>query len=246
MEPQRTILAVDDEPGILRLLSMELENEGFRVITARGGKEAIEAVEKEKPDIILLDLMMPDVNGVEVMRRIYPHSKVPIIFVSARDKEQERVRLLEAGAEDYILKPFSPEELAARVRAVLRRRSGKAETERVVHAKGVEIDLERRLVKRGGALVSLTRTEWMLLHHLALNAGKTVLNAELLSNVWGVEYRQDLQYLRVWVSRLRQKLEPDREHPAILITIPGVGYVLKPDEETVEEAEEDMALAVEH
>jgi two-component system KDP operon response regulator KdpE len=158
------------------------------------------------------------------MRRIRERSNTPIILVTAKDKDADKVRGLELGADDYIVKPFSLDELGARIRAVLRRTTGQ-DTERVVRAKNVEIDLTRRLVKRDGELVSVTRTEWLLLQHLAANAGKVILNAELLSKVWGPEYRDDLQYLRVWVSRLRHKLEPEPGNPTIIKTLQGIGYM---------------------
>jgi two-component system KDP operon response regulator KdpE len=183
--------------------------------------------EEQRPDIVLLDILMPEMTGLEVMRRLRERSDAPIILVTARDSEADKVSGLEQGADDYIVKPFSPEELAARIRAVVRRSSGAAPTERVVRSGDVEIDLNRRLVTRGGEPVTLTRTEWLLLQHLAANAGKVLLNAELLTKVWGPEYRDDLQYLRVWVSRLRRKLEENPSEPQIIRTRPGIGYLLE-------------------
>ncbi|HKS91232.1 MAG TPA: response regulator transcription factor [Tepidiformaceae bacterium] len=220
------ILAVDDEAGILRLMKLELSAQGFRVITAGGGDDAIRLAEEQRPDAILLDVMMPEVTGLEVMRRIREHSNVPILLVTARDKDADKVRGLEMGADDYIVKPFSPDELGARVRAVLRRALG-GDTERVVRAGDVEIDLMRRLVTRDGESVSVTRTEWLLLQHLAANAGKVMLNTELLTKVWGPEYRDDLQYLRVWISRLRGKLEETPSNPRIIKTLQGIGYLFE-------------------
>ncbi len=147
-------------------------------------------------------------------------------MLSARGEEIDKVVGLELGADDYIVKPFSPEELGARIRAVLRRSTGAQSAERVVRAGNVEIDLDRRLVTRDGDPVTLTRTEWLLLQHLAANVGKVLMNAELLSKVWGPEYRDDVQYLRVWVSRLRAKLEPDAAEPVIIKTRQGIGYFL--------------------
>jgi len=220
------ILAVDDEAGILRLMKLELSAQGFRVITAVSGDDAFRLAEEQRPDAILLDVMMPDVTGLEVMRRIREHSNVPILLVTARDKDADKVRGLEMGADDYIVKPFSPDELGARVRAVLRRALG-GDTERVVRAGDVEIDLMRRLVTRDGESVSVTRTEWLLLQHLAANAGKVMLNTELLTKVWGPEYRDDLQYLRVWISRLRGKLEETPSNPRIIKTLQGIGYLFE-------------------
>ena len=224
MTTQPLLLAVDDEAGILRLIKLELTAQGFRVMTASNGEEALRLVEERRPDCVLLDVVMPEITGLEVMRRIRERTNTPIILVTAKDKDADKVRGLKLGADDYIVKPFSLDELGARVRAVLRRTTGQ-DSERVVRAKNVEIDLTRRLVKRDGGLVSVTRTEWLLLQHLAANAGKVILNAELLSKVWGPEYRDDLQYLRVWVSRLRHKLEPEPGNPTIIKTLQGIGYM---------------------
>ncbi len=226
MTAEPLILAVDDEPGILRLLKIELAAQGFRVVTAADGEEALRIAEEQRPDILLLDIMMPAMTGYEVMRKVREQSPAPIILVTARDSDSDKVRGLELGADDYLVKPFSPDELAARIRAVLRRSSGAQKTERLVRAGDVEIDLDRRMVTRAGEPVAVTRTEWLLLQHLAANVGKVMMNAELLSKVWGPEYRDDLQYLRVWVSRLRAKLEADPAEPAIIITRPGIGYYL--------------------
>ncbi|MDZ7727134.1 MAG: response regulator [Dehalococcoidia bacterium] len=222
------VLAVDDEPGILRLLRIELESQGFKVITATSGDEALRAFEQHRPDLVLLDVLMPEMDGHEVMRRLRERSTAPIIMVTAKDADADKVRGLSMGADDYVVKPFNPDELAARIEAVLRRAVGAAGAETTIYVQGgVSIDLERRLVTRGEETISLTRTEWMLLQHLATNAGKVILNSELLTKVWGPEYRDDLQYLRVWVSRLRHKLEPDPSEPQIIKTHPGIGYILE-------------------
>jgi two-component system KDP operon response regulator KdpE len=226
MTPEPLVLAVDDEAGILRLMKLELTGQGFRVITAGNGEEALKLVEEQRPDAVLLDVIMPEMTGIEVMRRIREQMNIPIIMVTAKDSDQDKVRGLELGADDYIVKPFSPEELGARIRAVLRRAVGSQNTERVIRVQNVEIDLNRRLVSRDGDTVSLTRTEWLLLQYLAANAGKVMLNAELLSKVWGPEYHDDVQYLRVWVSRLRRKLEPNPNEPMIIKTMQGIGYML--------------------
>lgn len=220
------LLVVDDEAGILRLMKLELSAQGFRVITASDGEAAITLAEEHRPDAILLDVMMPGISGIEVMRRLRERSNVPVLLVTAKDKDTDKVRGLELGADDYIVKPFNPDELGARVRAVLRRVLSK-DVERVVKAGGVEIDLTRRLVKKGGEPVALTRTEWLLLQHLAANAGKVMLNTELLTKVWGPEYRDDLQYLRVWVSRLRAKLEETPSNPQVIRTLQGIGYLFE-------------------
>ena len=227
MSTEPLVLAVDDEAGILRLLKVELAAQGFRVITASNGEEALQLAEEQRPDLVLLDIVMPELTGAEVLRRLRERWSTPVIFVTAKDADADKVRGLEFGADDYIVKPFSPDELAARIRAVLRRSVGSKDVEHVIRAGDIEIDLNRRVVSRNGDSVSLTRTEWLLLQHLAANAGKVMLNAELLSKVWGPEYRDDLQYLRVWVSRLRQKLEDDSSDPTVIKTRPGIGYVLE-------------------
>jgi two-component system KDP operon response regulator KdpE len=226
MSTEPLVLAVDDEPGILRLIKLELSTQGFRVITASGGEEALRVAEEHRPDIALLDIVMPEMTGLEVMRRLRERSSIPVILLTAKGSESDKVRGLELGADDYLAKPFSPDELSARVRAVLRRSVGSSNTEHVVQVGGIEVDLNRRLVKRDGSIVTLTRTEWMLLQHLAANVGKIMLNTELLSKVWGPEYRDDLQYLRVWVSRLRRKLEDDPSKPKLIKTFQGIGYML--------------------
>ena len=237
MSTEPLVLAVDDEPGILRLIKLELSTQGFRVVTASSGEEALRTAEEQRPDIALLDIVMPEMTGLEVMRRLRERSSIPVILLTAKGSESDKVRGLELGADDYLAKPFSPDELSARVRAVLRRAVGSSTADNIVHVGDVEIDLNRRLVKRGGKLVALTRTEWMLLQHLAANVGKIMLNAELLSKVWGPEYRDDLQYLRVWVSRLRRKLEDDPSKPKLIKTFQGIGYMLAGPEDEGSESE---------
>lgn len=244
MSSEPLVLAVDDEAGILRLVKLELSAQGFRVITAGSGEEALRIAEEQRPDVVLLDILMPELTGLEVMRRIRERMNTPIILVTAKDKDADKVRGLEMGADDYVVKPFSPEVLGARIRAVLRRGLG-PEAERIVRAGNVEIDLTRRLVKRDGELVSVTRTEWLLLQHLAANAGKVILNSELLSKVWGPEYRDDLQYLRVWVSRLRHKLEPEPSSPRIIKTLQGIGYMFEDDKAASANNPEKATVAAE-
>jgi DNA-binding response OmpR family regulator len=242
MSTEPLVLAVDDEAGILRLIKLELTTQGFRVVTAASGEEALRMAEEQRPDIALLDIVMPEMTGLEVMRRLRERSSIPVILLTAKGSESDKVRGLELGADDYLAKPFSPDELSARVRAVLRRSVGSSAAENVVHVGSVEVDLNRRLVKRSGKIVTLTRTEWMLLQHLAANVGKIMLNAELLSKVWGPEYRDDLQYLRVWVSRLRRKLEDDPSKPKLIKTFQGIGYMLAvPGDETAEAAASPVA-----
>ena len=227
MTAEPLVLAVDDEPGILRLLKLELSAQGFRVLTATSGEEALSVAEEHRPDIVLLDVVMPDMTGMEVMRRLRERASTPVILVTAKDTDSDKIQGLGLGADDYVIKPFNPEEVGARISAVLRRSVAPQNVDRVVSAGDVEIDLTRRLVLRGGEALSLTRTEWLLLQHLAANPGRVMLNTELLTRVWGPEYRDDLQYLRVWVSRLRRKLEADPSNPAIIKTKQGIGYLLE-------------------
>jgi two-component system, OmpR family, KDP operon response regulator KdpE len=229
MSTDPLLLVVDDEAGILRLMKLELSAQGFRVVTASDGDQAISLAEDHRPDAVLLDVMMPGLSGLEVMRKLRERSNVPVLLVTAKDKDTDKVRGLELGADDYIVKPFNPDELGARVRAVLRRTISQ-DVDRVITAADVEIDLNRRIVKKGGEPVSLTRTEWLLLQHLAANAGKVMLNTELLTKVWGPEYRDDLQYLRVWVSRLRAKLEDTPSSPTIIKTLQGIGYLFESEQ----------------
>ena len=226
MTVEPLVLAVDDEAGILRLIRLELSEQGFRVVVASDGEAAIRTFEQQRPDVVVLDIMLPDMSGLEVMRRLRERSNTPIILLTARDHDEDKVRGLELGADDYIVKPFNPQELTARTRAVMRRAVREANGESVVVAGDVEIDLDKRLVTKAGEPVSLTRTEWMLLQHLASNAGRVMLNTELLSKVWGPEYIDDLQYLRVWISRLRSKLETDHTQPSVIKTLQGIGYLL--------------------
>ncbi len=220
------MLVADDEPRITKLVSIALTGEGFRVITAAGGEEALAKAEEIRPDIVLLDIVMPDLDGIEVMRRLRERRPVPVILLTAKGSATDKAKGLDLGADDYIAKPFHPDELAARVRAVVRRANGLQPGAGVIRFDDVEIDLERRTVTRGSALVALSRTEWLLLQHLATNAGKVVLHTELLTKVWGPEYRDDLQYLRVWVSRVRRKLGAKPGEAGRIRTFQGIGYLL--------------------
>jgi two-component system, OmpR family, KDP operon response regulator KdpE len=223
---QPLVLVADDEPRITKLVSIALGEEGFRVVTAGGGEEALAKAEEVRPDIVLLDIVMPDLDGIEVMRQLRERRTVAVILLTAKGSTADKAKGLDLGADDYIAKPFHPDELAARVRAVLRRSTGAQPGSGVLRFDDVEIDLERRMVTRDGELVQLSRTEWLLLQHLAANAGKVVLHTELLTKVWGPEYRDDLQYLRVWVSRVRRKLGAEPGEPGRIKTFQGIGYLL--------------------
>lgn len=230
MSTQPLVLVADDEPRITKLVSLALSEEGFSVVAASCGEDALARAEEVRPDIVLLDIVLPDLDGIEVMRRLRARRNVPVILLSAKGSVADKTRGLDLGADDYLAKPFHPDELAARVRAVIRRTAGAGPEHGVVRFDDVEIDLERRTVTRGGELVALSRTEWLLLQHLAANAGKVVLHAELLTKVWGPEYREDLQYLRVWVSRVRRKLGARPGEAGRIRTFQGIGYLLDVDD----------------
>ena len=229
MADQSLILVVDDDPSILNLVRLELSDHGHRVLTAGNGTDALSLAQELSPDLVVLDLMLPDISGMEVMRRLRGQSTVSVIMLTARGADAEKVRALNSGADDYVAKPFSPEELSARVSAVLRRARPLPPGEKLIVRLGdLRIDLERRLALRGEEIVPLTRTEWNLLQVLAENVGKVMPSADLLSRVWGPEYRDDTHYLRVWVSRLRGKLQSEPLPESYIRTFPGVGYMLKP------------------
>ena len=225
---QPLVLVVDDEQAILALVEIEFRAQGFHVLTATSGEEALRKAVDQRPDIVVIDIVMPEMSGHELLRRLRQTSNVPVIFLTGKDKDSDRVMGLELGADDYVVKPFAPEELTARIRAVLRRSLATPHYGNVVQAGVVEIDIDRRLVKRSGNLVSLSGTEWVLLQYLAQNAGRIVLNAQLLSDVWGPNYREEVDYLRLWISRLRRKLEDDPSKPALIKTHIGIGYMLDP------------------
>src|SRR4249919_44233 len=240
MSTRPLVLVADDEPRITKLVSIALGEEGFRVITASGGEEALAKAEEVRPDIVLLDIVMPDLDGIEVMRQLREARPVPVILLTAKGATADKAKGLDLGADDYIAKPFHPDELAARVRAVIRRSTGVEPGAGVVAFDDVEIDLERRMVRRNGELVQLSRTEWLLLQHLATHPGKVVLHTELLTKVWGPEYRDDLQYLRVWISRVRRKLGAAPGEAGRIKTFQGIGYLLDVDPSPRKEAAADV------
>lgn len=229
------ILVADDDAPILRLVRTKLQADGYGVVTAMNGQEAVEIFEQERPDLIILDLMMPVMDGFEAMQRIRQSSNVPIIMLTARSGQPDKIRGLDLGADDYVTKPFSPDELSARVAAVLRRVQGTAApANQVLTYDRVVIDLTNRKVTVEGEEVRLSRTEWELLYQLASNAGRVMMHSELLSRIWGPEFRDETYYLRTWVSRLRAKLEDDRENPKLITTFPGLGYRLEAPNEDVD------------
>lgn len=222
------ILVVDDEPRFVRLVEANLLTEGFEVIKAKNGQQAVDMAISEKPDLILLDVMMPEMDGFQACERIREFSTVPIIMLTAKGDEDQRVRGLNIGADDYIVKPFSATELLARVRAVLRRaqRTAPEFAESVFSRSDLQIDFARAEVRLAGQAVSLSATEYRLLLQFARNAGKTLTAEELLSNVWGPEYGEEKEILWVSISRLRQKLEKDPKNPELIVTHSGEGYMM--------------------
>ncbi|MCA9861641.1 MAG: response regulator transcription factor [Thermomicrobiales bacterium] len=226
---RRLIFVVDDEPAIVRLVRTELQSDGYAVITAVSGEDALARLDDERPDLVVLDLMLPGIDGFETLRRIRAESQVPVIMLTARAGDADKLRGLQGGADDYLTKPFNPEELSARIAAVLRRASGGAPAggRSLLCYPSLEIDLERRRVVVEGKEVRLSRTEWALLEQLAANAGRVMLHGELLSRIWGPEFRDEVRYLRMWISRLRAKLEPHAGEASLITTYPGIGYRLE-------------------
>ena len=222
-----TILVIDDEPPILRFLRASLRAAGHEVVTAETADEALSTLAIEKPDVVILDLGLPDRSGFEVIPEIRKHSRVPIIVLSARDDERSKVQALDLGADDYIGKPFGMAELTARIRAALRHRF-QAQGEVPTFVSGdLSIDLVRRHVTRAGHEVKLSPKEFDLLRHLVAHAGKVLTHRHLLREVWGPAHSDEVQYLRVFIRGLRQKLEPDPTRPAHILTELGVGYRLQ-------------------
>jgi two-component system, OmpR family, KDP operon response regulator KdpE len=219
------VLVVDDEPQIVRGLRVILTNAGYRVEEAATKQEALDAVSVRPPDAIVLDLVLPDGDGIEIATEIRRWSQVPIVVLSAVGDERQKVRALDAGADDYVTKPFGSEELLARMRAVLRRRGEDGEP--VVRVGDLEIDLADRSVRRGGEDVHLTPIEFDLISQLAEHPGRLVTHRQLLNAVWGPGYEDETHYLRVHFAHVRAKIEPDPGNPRYVITEPGIGYRLR-------------------
>ncbi len=216
------VLICDDEEQILRALRVILRDAGYEAVTASTGEEALDRAAVKPPAAAILDLMLPDIDGVEVTKRLREWSEMPIIVLSAVGEEEAKVRALAAGADDYVTKPFGPPELVARLEAVLRRARPEA-SEPLIEADGLELDLVARVVRRDGEAVHLTPTEFELLRTLAQNRGRLMTHRALLVEVWGVEYEDDVQVLRAHVANLRSKIEPP-DGPRYIRTDPGVGY----------------------
>ena len=223
MNAQR-ILVVDDEPQILRALQTNLRGAGYEVETATSAEEALSAAAMRPPDALILDLVLPDGTGTEVSRELRKWSSAPIVILSVVGEEREKVAALDAGADDYVTKPFSMDEVLARLRAVLRRAGPSGEP--VIEIGELTVDLEKRSVALAGRPVSLTPTEFELLRVLAQNEGKLLTHPAILREVWGPAYGQESHYLHVYVSQLRRKIEPDPARPRYLLTEPGAGYRL--------------------
>jgi len=222
----KLILVVDDEERMSRFIRLNLEHDGFQVIEANRGMQAIQLIRDQMPDLVLLDIMMPDLDGFEVLQLIRETSQVPVIMLTAKGEEDDKVKGLELGADDYVTKPFSPRELVSRVRAVLRRNDqGSTTDDGVIEVdEHLKIDFGRREVWLDGSLVKLRPTEYRLLYHLVKNAGWVMTYDQILSKVWGYEYRDEPHYVRLYVNYLRQKLEKDPANPQYILTERGVGY----------------------
>src|SRR6185312_13474735 len=231
-----TILIVDDEPRIRDFVRMNLELEHYSVLEASNGIEALEQLREHLPDLVVLDVMMPEMDGFETLRNIREVSTVPVIMLTVRQNEQDRIHGLDLGADDYLAKPFSPRELLSRIRALLRRSfmAPPARKTEIVVDSDLKIDFSRREVIVRGQKVILRPTEYRLLYHLVNNAGHLLTHETLLSKVWGHEYRDESHYLRLYITYLRQKLERDPSHPQYILTERGVGYRFR---ELAEEAD---------
>jgi two-component system KDP operon response regulator KdpE len=223
---KKLILVVDDEPRMTKFVRMNLELEGYRVAEAANGLEALEKVKNEIPDLVILDVNMPELDGFETLRLIRQTTTVPVIMLTVKADEDDRIHGLELGADDYVTKPFSPRELASRVKAVLRRTAMAAPEEKteIKVDDDLSIDFKRREVIVRGKHIKLRPTEYRLLYHLVNNAGYVMTHDILLSKVWGHEYRDESQYVRLYINYLRQKIEPDPAHPKYILTEHGVGY----------------------
>jgi two-component system KDP operon response regulator KdpE len=219
---------VDDDERILNFLRAKLKASNYDVLTASSGREGLEQVKCQEPDLVILDVLMPGMNGLEMLRELRSFSIMPVIILTAKGEDTDRIQGLRLGADDYLPKPFNPDELLARIEAIGRRISsgGRQESPEVFALDGVVIDFKKRSVSVRGEYSYLTRIEWLLLSELVHYAGRLLLYGELLTSVWGAEYRDDTQLLRTWISRLRYKLEEDPKHPRLIRTITKAGYIM--------------------
>ena len=229
MKQGARILAIDDEPSIRRSLQVHLEGKGYVVLMAPNGEEAMKTFGQQAPDVVIADLVLPGMDGIELTRQIRQTSTVPIIVLSAIGEERKKIEALECGADDYVTKPFNMDELVARVRALLRRAANSQETEPIWRRGDLSVNFERRQVMVNGESVKLTPKEYDLLKFLIQNAGKVLTHRMMLSEVWGPAHEEEAQYLRVFVSQLRKKLKEDPTRPQYIQTDPGVGYRFSSD-----------------
>ena len=222
------VLVVDDEQRILNFLTSKLKATGYEILTASNGVEALEQVQAQEPDLVVLDILMPQKDGFETLKELRTFSPVPVIILSAKGTNTDKVKGLSLGADDYLAKPFSPDELIARIEAVRRRLlpDGKRKIHDQLSVGDLIIDFKKRLVIIRGEEIRLTRIEWFLLSELAQNAGSLMLYSDLLTRIWGPEYRDDIQILRTWISRLREKIESKPDDPKLIRTIPKTGYIM--------------------
>jgi two-component system KDP operon response regulator KdpE len=222
------VLVVDDEQRILNFLSSKLKASGYEVLTASNGFEALGQVQAQEPDLVVLDILMPKKDGFETLKELRTFSPVSVIILSAKGTNADKVKGLSLGADDYLAKPFSPDELIARIEAVRRRLSPdeKRKIRDQLSLGDLVIDFKKRLVIVRGKEARLTRIEWLLLSELAQNAGRLMLYTDLLTRIWGPEYRDDIQILRTWISRLREKIESEPNNPKLIRTIPKTGYII--------------------
>jgi two-component system KDP operon response regulator KdpE len=223
-QPAITVLVIDDEPQIQRLLTITLEANGYRVTTAGSGREGLATAAQRRHDVIILDLGLPDLSGIFVLKQIREWTQTPVIILTVQDAEADQIEALDSGADDYVTKPFSSGELLARLRAALRRADKGGTDEPVLHFGELTLDLANRRVQRKGEPVKLTATEYALLKLFAQHAGKVLTHRHILREVWGPEHEQQTQYLRVYITRLREKLETTPDSPVLILTEPGVGY----------------------
>lgn len=221
-------MLVDDEVRILNFLRAKLKASGYKVVTAINGLEALEQVQNSQPDLVVLDILMPKMDGLEALKQLRTFSSIPVIILTAKGDDTDKIKGLGLGADDYLAKPFNPNELLARIKAVLRRvdPSQTAKSLKFLSLAEITIDFEKHTISAKGQEKYLTKTEWNLLGKLAQNAGRLMTYEELLTQIWGPEYRNDIQFLRTWVSRLRNKLEADPRNPKLIRTIPKTGYII--------------------
>ena len=226
---QFCVLVVDDEPRIVKFLNVKLRTSGYEVITASSGEEALELVLMQEPDLVVLDVVMPGIDGLETLKQIRSISSLPVIILSAKGENLDKISGLKLGADDYLTKPFNPDELVARIEAISRRLKPDEDRRMLdeITLGDLAIDFNRRVAKLDGKDTQLTRLEWLLLSELSRNIGNLMIYEDLLSRIWGPEYRNDVQILRTWVSRLRKKIEKDPANPKLIRTVAKTGYIME-------------------